>query len=119
MSGAEVICEVRYHIDRHTLSEFKEYARTWVKLIERHGGSHQGYFLSRKAPVGATMSFPEFGGDEESLIAVARFGFPDETAYLRYRDEVRKDPDGIEANSRYGSNPPFKRYERIFLENLV
>lgn len=119
MSEAEVICEVRYYIDQDGMEEFYAYARTWVMLIERYGGRHEGYLVSRQAPVGATMSFPGVGENGPDLIAVARFAFPDETAYLQYRDEVRKDPDGIKANSLYGNNPPFRRYERIFLERLI
>jgi len=119
VSEARVICEVRYYIDRDVLEEFKTYAQTWLTLIERHGGTHDGYLISRPAPVGANMSFPGIGSDVPSLVAIARFTFADDAAYLRYRDGVQTDPDGIEANARYVSNPPFKRYERIFLENLM
>ncbi len=119
MSETHVVCEVRYHIDRDALDEFRIYARTWMRLIERHGGKHDGYLISRQAPVGAAMSFPAVGNEDASVVAVARFAFPDDASYLRYRDEVGRDPDGIEANLRYGTNPPFKRYERTFLEHLL
>lgn len=119
MAEAYLVCEVRYHIDRDGLDEFKIYAQTWKNLIERHGGKHDGYLISRQAPIGATMSFPGVGHEDTSVVAVARFTFPDDASYLRYREEVGRDPDGIEANSRYRTNPPFKSYERTFLEHLV
>lgn len=119
MTDAKVICEVRYYIDQDSFEEFSRYAQTWITLIERHGGNHQGYFVSCQGPKGATVSFPGLGEEDTELIAVARFTFPDDEAYLRYRDEVRNDPDGISANSRYASNPPFKRYKRTFLKMLA
>lgn len=119
MTDAKVICEVRYYIDQDSFEEFSRYAQTWIALIERHGGSHQGYFVSCQGPEGATVSFPGLGEEDAELIAVARFTFPDDEVYLRYRDEVRNDPDRIAANSRYASNPPFKRYKRTFLKALA
>ncbi|MGI2034330.1 hypothetical protein ACRQ1B_18255 [Rhizobium panacihumi] len=119
MPEAELTCEVRYHIDKNSLEEFAAYARTWIALIERHGGLHHGYLVSRQAPAGATISFPGQGDEEAELIAIARFTFPNDESYLRYRDGVQSDPDGIAANSRYGLNPPFKRYMRTFLQKLA
>lgn len=119
MSASPVICEVRYFIDQDTMDEFKAYARMWMALIERYGGTHHGYFMSREGPAGSAVSFPGIGKDGASDIAIARFTFPDDAAYFRYREEAAKDADGIEANSRYGNNPPFRSYERVFLERLL
>jgi len=119
MSDTPVICEVRYYIDSDAISEFKSYAQTWMRLIERYGGTHDGYFISRQGPAGAILTFPGAGKDEVRALAVARFTFPDDAAYFRYRDEVARDAEAIEANSRYGKTPPFESYERVFLERLV
>ena len=119
MSTAPVICEVRYSVDSDAISEFKTYGQTWMNLIERYGGTHDGYFISCPAPAGAVLSFPGAGKDELRALVVARFTFPDDVAYFRYREEVAKDAEGIEANSRYGKTPPFKSYERVFLQRLV
>ncbi len=119
MSVAAVICEVRYRIDKMAIDEFTAYAETWKRLIERYGGTHYGYFMSREAPAGAAMSFPQAGEDEANDIAVALFSFPDDAAYLRYRDDVAKDADGIEANLRFRKSPPFISYQRVFLERLL
>lgn len=118
MSATGLVCEVRYHIDPDKLDAFREYARLWTVLIDRHGGHHQGYLLSRAAPARAGMSFPGLGDEASGLVAVARFSFADEAAYLHYRNEVQKDPDGIAANARYRADPPFLRYERSFFSNL-
>ncbi|MFJ6324347.1 MULTISPECIES: NIPSNAP family protein [unclassified Rhizobium] len=118
MSIAGVICEVRYRIDKMAIDEFKAYAGTWMRLIERYGGTHHGYFISREAPAGAAMSFPKAGEDEAYDVAVALFSFPDDNAYLRYRDDVARDAEGIEANSRFGNSLPFISYQRVFLERL-
>jgi len=118
MSEDPITCEVRYRIDASALSEFKAYAQTWIRLIERHGGTHHGYFISREPPNGAGVSFRGLGKDGGNDIAIALFTFPDDATYLRYRDAVAIDPDGIEANARYGKNPPFSSYERVFLQPL-
>jgi len=70
--SAAVFCEVRYHLDPHRLSEFEEYGRAWVELIERHGGIHRGFFMPRAAPSDITISFPDKGrcGAEDVARAV-------------------------------------------------
>ncbi len=57
-------CFVRYEVDLEKLSEFIAYARAWILLIEKYGGTHHGYFM----PGGpaddmpeATFSFPGLG----------------------------------------------------------
>ncbi len=27
------------------LAEFEDYARSWIQLVEEHGGRHRGYFV--------------------------------------------------------------------------
>lgn len=87
-------------------------------LIERHGGKHHGYFLPREKPDGASLSFAGLGEDGADNIAIALFSFPDEETYLNYRKTVADDPDCLAANRRFGDNPPFSSYERIFLKPL-
>ncbi len=118
MRKAPVTCEVRYRLDPERIADFYDYARIWIMLIERHGGTHHGYFMPREKPEGAAVSFPGTGGEGAGDIAVALFTFPDEAAYLRYRDTVAEDVDGIAANARFSKNPPFKSYERSFLQPL-
>lgn len=118
MEKTPVTCEVRYRLDPEKIADFRDYARVWTTLIERYGGTHHGYFMPREKPEGAAMSFPGAGGQGDCDIAVALFTFPDEAAYLLYRDKVARDADGIAANARFSKNPPFKSYERTFLQPL-
>lgn len=115
MPNLPVTCEIRYRIDHHRIAEFEEYARTWTKLIARHGGIHHGYFLPRQKPTEIAVSFPGVGEEGADDIAVALFSFPDEASYLRYRERVATEADGLAANERFGQNPPFISYERTFL----
>ncbi|RFZ88111.1 NIPSNAP family protein [Shinella sp. WSJ-2] len=118
MRNVPVTCEVRYRLDPERIADFHDYARIWTMLIERHGGTHHGYFMPRKKPEGAAVSFPDAGGEGAADIAVALFTFPDEATYLVYRDKVAEDAEGIAANARFLENPPFKSYERTFLQPL-
>ena len=35
-----VTCQIRYTLNLNELSAFESYARTWMMLIERYGGTH-------------------------------------------------------------------------------
>nr|WP_210209353.1 NIPSNAP family protein [Ensifer adhaerens] len=119
MVRATVTCEIRYWLKPARLAEFEAYAQTWMTLIERHGGTHHGYFVPREKPEGVGASFPGVGEDGAGDIAVALFTFADEAAYLRYRSDVAADPDGMAANALYADDPPFVSYERVFLQPLA
>ena len=112
-----IICEVRYRLDPSRLEEFEQYGRAWTRLIERHGGVHYGFFLPRAAPSDTTISFPgkgQSGADDE---AIALFGFPDDESYRKYRAQIPLDPEGAAVIERF-ADPPFKSYERVFLQPL-
>jgi len=115
MLDYKLVCEVRYELDPHRLVEFADYARTWVRLVRRHGGVHHGFFMPREAPAGSPMSFASLGAAGAANEAVALFAFPDDDAYRRYRESVAADPEGIAANARF-ADPPFRSYRRSFLE---
>jgi len=114
---AAIFCEVRYHLDPNRLSEFEDYGRAWVKLIERHGGVHYGFFMPRAAPRDTTISFPGKGCSGSEDFAIALYGFPDEEAYNNYRTQVSLDPEAAPVIERF-AEPPFLSYERIFLSPL-
>lgn len=118
MAMTPVTCEIRYRLDRSRIAEFEAYARIWIRLIERYGGTHHGYFMPREKPAGVAMSFMGAGDEGDGETAVALFTFPDEESYRRYRSQAADDPEGVAANARYRENPPFIRYERIFLQPL-
>lgn len=117
MKARPVFCEVRYRLDPHRLAEFEDYGRAWIGLIERFGGTHHGFFMPRSAPADTTISFPGRGSAGADDVAIALYGFPDEAAYQRYRDEIPRDPQGAAVIARF-ADPPFRNYERIFLQPI-
>jgi hypothetical protein len=119
MHNGPVTCEIRYRVEPDRIAEFEDYARIWMTLIERHGGTHHGYFMPREKPVDSAVSFAGLGADGVGDLAIALFTFSDEEAYARYREAVRQDPDGVAANARFGEHPPFYSYERVFLTPLA
>lgn len=117
MRAKAVFCEVRYSLDPDRLEEFEDYGRAWVRLIERHGGVHYGFFMPRPAPGDTTISFPGKGQAGATDVAVALYGFPDEAAYNNYRAQVAVDPEAAPIIERF-AEPPFRSYERLFLSPL-
>jgi hypothetical protein len=115
VNGRAVTCQIRYQLDMTKLSEFEAYARAWIVLIERYGGTHHGYFMPHSAPEGVRISFPQVGHDGPADIAIALFTFSDERGYLRYRQLVADDPDCRAAEALYCETKCFISYERLFL----
>jgi len=118
MQPKAVYCEVRYHLDPDRMGEFEDYGRAWVRLIERHGGAHHGFFMPRAAPSDSTISFPDRGRAGTENVAIALYGFPSEDAYNNYRAQVALDPEAAPIIERF-AKPPFQSYERIFLSPLT
>ena len=83
MPKSPVTCEVRYHLDPERIAEFEAYARIWIKLIERHGGTHHGYFMPREIPQDTKVSFQGLGSEGATDVAIALFTFADEEAFRR------------------------------------
>lgn len=111
-------CFIRYQINEGQTDEFREYARTWISLIEKFGGKHHGYFV----PGGhndnfpeAKFSFPGLGVEGPSNIAVALFSFQSVEAYEVYRRDVVHDPECKRMTARFNANMSFSKYERNFL----
>lgn len=112
-------CLIRYEIDPNKLADFEQYARSWIELIEKYGGTHHGYFLPAKNPPVTTLSFPGIGHDGPTNIAIALFSFPSLEAYESYRVDVASDPACKFATERFVQTQPFTSYERQFLEPLI
>lgn len=54
-------CHVTYKIDPVRIESFEVYAKAWIPLVERFGGTHHGYFLPHEGPndlAFAAFSFP-------------------------------------------------------------
>ena len=111
-----VTCQIRYTLDVTQLAAFQTYARIWIRLIERCGGIHHGYFIPRVNPDEVGVSFPGIGYDGPTDVAVAMFTFPDEESYRRYRIEVAAEPECQAAAALVRETGCFTRYERLFLQ---
>lgn len=111
-------CFIRYRVEPNKLDQFKEYARAWISLIRKYGGTHHGYFIPGTSGDNlpeATFSFPGIGTEGPPNIAVALFSFPSLEAYDKYRRDVAEDDDCRAATSRFNEAKCFSGYERTFL----
>lgn len=99
-----ITCVVDYVIDPAKTSEFEEFARRWMALVEREGGTHHGYFL------------PAEGASDR---AVALFSFPNLAAYEQYRTLFGVDPDFVGADRIRDESGCVLRYDRTFMRPLL
>ncbi len=99
-----ITCYLRYEVDPDQLDAFERYAKLWIPLVNRFGGTHHGYFL------------PHEGA---SNIAVALFSFPSLAAYEAYRTESADDPDCREAYEHARTTRCIRSYERSFMRPLL
>ena len=114
-----ITCLIRYTVDPHKLAEFEVYARTWMRLIEKFGGTHHGYFVPGDAPPSAAFSFPDIGEDGPDNIALALFSFPTVAAYDAYRRDVPLDPDCEKITKLRDESQCFTKYERTFMRPVA
>ncbi|MDR6110834.1 hypothetical protein QE451_002495 [Paenibacillus sp. SORGH_AS338] len=40
-----ITCYLKYVIDPYQVNEFEQYAKMWIPLVHKLGGTHHGYFL--------------------------------------------------------------------------
>ena len=95
---------VDYVIDPAKLEAFERFGRRWMELVERHGGTHHGYFL------------PSEGASDRAL---ALFSFESLAAYERYRARFGNDPEFVAADSIRNDSGCVVRYERTFMRPLL
>jgi len=117
--GPEIICHLRYRLDPAKIEEFERYARIWVGLIRRYGGTHSGYFRAADGPAASGFSFPGIGSPGPSDAAFAIFSFPDEQSYENYRSSVRSDPECETAEAILRDTNCFLAYERTFVSRIA
>ena len=108
-------CFIRYTFDQEKLVDFEQYARVWMRLIEKYGGIHHGYFVPDQSPPGASFSFDGIGQEGPSNIAIALFSFPTLAAYEKYRRDVANDPECHAETQHRDETGCFIKYERTFM----
>lgn len=99
-----ITCYLRYVIDPAKTKDFEEYARLWIPLVQKFGGTHHGYFL------------PHEGANN---IAVALFSFPSLAAYEDYRGKSMDDPDCQAAYILAERTNCIQSYERSFMRPVT
>ena len=95
-----ITCHITYQIDPSKVAQFERYAKAWIPLVERFGGTHHGYFLPHEGP---------------NDLAFAAFSFPSLADYETYRNESADDPDCKAAHDYAVWTNCIQRYDRHFL----
>jgi hypothetical protein len=99
-----VTCHLRYEIDPSKVEDFERFGRAWIRLVNKAGGDHHGYFL------------PSEGASD---IAYALFTFPSLAAYEQYREAFGNDPDFLEADRIRDESGCVIRWDRTFLRPVL
>lgn len=94
-----ITCVLRYVIDPSRLADFEQFARMWIALVGKYGGSHHGYFL------------PAEGAND---IAIALFTFSSLARYEEYRQKSLDDPECVAALELAERSRCITRFERSF-----
>ncbi|ASY65093.1 hypothetical protein SJ05684_c36800 [Sinorhizobium sojae CCBAU 05684] len=95
-----ITCYLKYVIDPYKVEEFEHYAKLWIPLVNRLGGSHHGYFM------------PHEGANN---IALALFSFPSLAAYEAYREKMATDSECQAAFAYAEETRCIASYERSFM----
>ena len=98
-----ITCYLKYVIDPWKIAEFEAYARAWIPIVNRMGGTHHGYFL------------PSEGA---SNIALALFSFPSLAEYEIYRQKMAVDSECQDALDFGEKTRCIVSYERSFMRPL-
>ena len=99
-----ITCYLRYVIDPYKVKAFETYARMWIPLVNKFGGTHHGYFL------------PHEGANN---IGVALFSFSTLAEYEVYRAKILKDPDCLKAFDHAKETRCIISFERSFMKPVL
>jgi len=98
-----VTCVIRYQIDPFQRDAFEEYARKWLRIIPRCGGTVIGYFM------------PHEGTND---VAYGIIGFDSLSDYEAYRARLRSDSES-RANFAFAEERQLiLREERTFVRGV-
>lgn len=99
-----ITCVVEYTIDAAKTEAFERFGRAWIALVNKHGGTHHGYFL------------PNEGASDPAL---ALFSFPSLADYESYRALFGVDPEFQTADEIRDESGCVLRYERSFMRPVL
>lgn len=94
-----ITCYLRYVVDPYQLAAFEAYGKLWIRLVEKFGGKHHGYFMPSEGT---------------SNVALAMFSFPSLAAYEDYRGRAATDPECQAAIAMNDKDRFIISYERSF-----
>jgi hypothetical protein len=95
---------LHYVIASDKIPEFERFAQEWMRLVNKHGGEHHGYFL------------PAEGASDQAL---ALFSFESLAAYERYRGLFGSDPEFIAADRIRDESGCVLHYDRTFMRPML
>jgi len=98
-----ITCYLKYVIDPYKIIEFEEYAKMWIPLVNKFGGTHHGYFL------------PHEGANN---ISYALFSFPSLATYEEYREKIKTDEASIRAFKHAEETRCIFSFERSFMKPI-
>ncbi|NVJ97854.1 MAG: NIPSNAP family protein [Alphaproteobacteria bacterium] len=112
-------CVITYEVAPGKTEAFRDYARAWITLVEKYGGTHHGYFsppLDHETALlpEAAFSFQGLGHPAPPNRGYALFSFPNRKAYETYRTKVGEDALCQQTTARFEEDPCFLRYDRSF-----
>lgn len=96
-----VTCFLKYTIDPGKVSEFEQYGKMWIDLVNKFGGIHHGYLLPHEGP---------------NNIGYASFSFNSLAEYEEYRKKIPADPECQEAFEYARQTNCIISYERNFFK---
>ena len=99
-----ITCFLTYTINPEKIFDFEEYGRIWIRLVEKFGGAHHGYFLP---------------GEGACDIAYALFSFPSLAKYEEYRQVAANDDECKNAIEFAKKSGCIIRYDRTFMRPLL
>ena len=98
-----ITCYLKYVIDPYKVGEFEKYAKMWIPLVNKFGGTHHGYFLPHEGP---------------NNIAIAIFSFNSLAEYEKYRTLSMNDRECISAYDYANQTKCILSYERSFMRPI-
>ncbi|SMP27124.1 NIPSNAP family protein [Shimia sagamensis] len=99
-----ITCTLTYEIDPNQVAAFEAYAKAWIGLVNRMGGTHHGYWL------------PSEGAND---IAYAMFSYPSLAAYEAYRTASMEDAECQKAFAFAQKTGCIRRYDRTFTRPVL
>ncbi len=99
-----IACSLTYVIDPYKVDDFETYAKAWIHMINRMGGTHHGYWFPHEGP---------------NNIAYCHFSFPSLAAYEDYRERMAKDVECLAAYAFANKTRCIISYERSFTRPVL